>query len=267
MNIIVYREPIDLANLYLYNLLSDGAKSEAARYKAVVRRLQQALDIYADKNTDLADALTKLKLELRLVTKGTPVTEPLDAVSAQPVLKHHPQFNQQQYDAHRLLLKQAYRKLCSLCHPDKNSSASATALFQEIRDAYESENLPRLHQIYIDLVNGRNVWWQSSVVGLEHASTEYSRPEAQLQMLKQSPIFPILMFHAVGAVNSANELMRLYLASEIQAIQNELHYIRSHHGKRNQASSSEKSTDERIEEREIEAGQIQTQALANLQSP
>lgn len=54
-------------------------------------------------------------------------------------------------------LKALYRKACSLCHPDKvaqDKKAAAHQVFVEIQDAYRSNNIAKLREIYEALVAG-----------------------------------------------------------------------------------------------------------------
>src|SRR5882672_1272610 len=110
---------IDLVQLYTYNALTKATPIEQKKLEKLLNTINTVMEQYAKQHDDVVQEINKLRLEIRFVTKGTPVTEPIDSASSQPVLRSNPNFNEQQYNAYSELLKKAYRKVSMLAHPDK----------------------------------------------------------------------------------------------------------------------------------------------------
>lgn len=226
--IVLYKEAsVNLANLWLYGLLKVGADKEKVRLRRLMDQVNSALSAQAKTLPDLENEVNRLKREIRLITKGTPVTEPLDPASMQPILKSDPNFNQQQYDAESVLLKQAYRLVAMLAHPDKGGTQE---LFDEVRTAYLNRDLPTLTHLYLTLSKGRNLYWQQSDEGVEHMSNELERPRVITEKVKASPVYVIARLHIAGKAELAKELMEKYLKAEILSLLNELNYLGAQNG-------------------------------------
>lgn len=221
--VIQGRSYISLENLYVYRFLMDSAAKESKEYASLVKQVEIIVNSYADQLPELSEEVTRLKLEIRLATRGIPVTVPMDAATATPVLQSDPNFNEQQFNAHSEVLKKAYKKVAMLSHPDRQGGS--VEAFNEVTEAYSRRDLSSLTEIYISLCKGRNLYWQQSTEGISYASTEFDRPRANLQLLKTNPIFTIARYHMAGKVHSAKQAMQRYLESEIVSLLTELSHL------------------------------------------
>lgn len=239
MNIVVYKPPIDLANLYVYNTLYKEGLAEKEKSKKLMQFIDRVLEIYSEYHEKLCSERRRLKLEIRLVTKGTPVTEPMSEIPE--TVQNYETLSESQRIAFTELLKKAYKKAASLCHPDKGGDKDA---FAELAEAYRHRDLVRVTAIYITLSRGRNLYWQASEEGIEWASTELNRPVVQQEKLKSTILYEIVRNHVSGRMLKANSLMSDYLVGEIRTLLTELDYLRTQNG--NQAKRSEEGEIEQI---------------------
>lgn len=222
---------VNLANLYMFNLLMAGAERERTHLRSLQTQVFDIVNTYADKFPKYTEEVTRLRLEIRLETKGIPVTEAMDPAAARPPMLHDPQFNEQQYNAFTELLKKAYRKAAALAHSDRGGNDE---IFQEVKEAFKNRDLQALTAIFITLSAGRNLYWQQSDEGVEYASTEYERPKATRSLLQSSLVFAIARLHITGQAGKAMRAMEMHLCSEIQTLLTELQYLRNKNENQNQ---------------------------------
>lgn len=222
MKLIVYRPPLDLAMLASYRKLRLAADIQRKSYERTVKQVDTILDKIAGEycETEL-DVLDEHRRTLRLITKGTPVTEALAPQDKDPLLRSDPHFNQRQYDAHTQLLKVIYRKLTLRLHPDRGGDR---VTWDEVEVAYNMRDVDRLNAIWFSIAEGRNLYWQQSS-GVYHVSSEYQRYQVVLEKLKQTPGWQAARLYLAGQVNTAVDIVRLYLADQIAALQNEINYV------------------------------------------
>lgn len=231
----LYGSEIHLENLFIYNTLMTAAKQEKEVYTSLVKRVDDLLDKYAKEYPDLLEEVARLKLEIRLHTKGTPTTEPMDAAAPAPVLRSDPNFSEQQYNAHSEALKRAYRKVATLAHPDRGGTADA---FKEVAQAYANRDLAHLTDIFIRLSKHGNLYWQQSEDGIYYASTELERPRAMMEKLKAQGTYAIARHHMTGAPWKAIWAMKEHLDNEIKTLQNELNYVKAENENRNRKENN-----------------------------
>ncbi len=256
-SLVLYSQAtVNLGNLWAYTKLMGGAAQQRQAFTKLMATVTETLDMYAQDYPELIDELNRLRLDIRLVTKGVPVTAPLDSASAHPVLTHSPEYNEQQYNAFTHLLRSAYKKVAMLCHPDRPGGSAE--LFKELTEALETRDLSKITLMYTELSAGRNLYWQQSEQAVDHASTELARPQAQLKQLRSSPAFAIARYHVVGAFAQATRAMERHLKSEIVELLNELQYLtRNQNENECQSSTSEdleQNQGSRQSESEVEAG-------------
>lgn len=236
--LIVWRPPLNLAMLAAYRKVRFAADREREYHDRVVNQADLIVGKISEQHCEpLLDRIEDLRRQLRLITKGTPLTESLNEDDKEPLLTTTPGFNQRQYDAHTMLLKSLYRKLAMLCHPDRGHDGT---VFKEVETAYKQRDLYRMNTIYQTIVNGRNLYWQQSE-GVYHLSSEYERYRVHIVMLKQTDSWKAVTAYLSGQVNKAAEIVHQYLMGKIAALINEINYVQikgnEHHGeegKRNQ---------------------------------
>ncbi len=220
MNLIPY-QPIYLAKLYVFRSLYKEGLKEKAAYAKTYEAICTITDLVAKEFPELLAEITRLRLEIRLETKGIPTTEALDAASAQPILTSDPNYNEQQFNAFQEMLKRTWRKLAPLIHPDRGGSKE---VFQ---DAYKARDLQRLTDIYMRIKVVSNLYWQQSEEGMAYASTELERSKVQHQAIRASPVFMVVQNHLSGNVQRARHIMEIHLRQEILKLLNEITYLRT----------------------------------------
>ena len=170
MSLVLWRPPLDLAMLAAYNKMRDATDRQRNYYRRVVKQVDSIVGRLAEEHCQKElDKIEELQRELRLITKGTPLTEALTPEDKEPILTSKPGFSQRQYDAHTEVLKRAYRKLAMRCHPDREDGDRS--LWDEVETAYGMRDINRLNAIYLSIVQGRNLYWQQSE-GVYHVSSE-----------------------------------------------------------------------------------------------
>lgn len=220
----VRQASLDIAKLAVYKKLYSAAIKERKTLDRLTTQCDTVLDQYEKQFPNLTSILDELILELRLIVRGTPVTEPIDATQVHNMRDEIS--NQQQYQALSLLLKKAYKKVAQLAHPDKGGSKE---VFHEVEEAYRDRDLPRLSDIYIQIVSGRDLYWQQTDEGLYHASNEYQRPHTLMARIMASKGYEVARAHSSGNFNHASFLMETILHERIQELRNELNHIRQKH--------------------------------------
>jgi hypothetical protein len=209
--------------LAAYNKLRVAADKKREYYNRVIKQVDlivgRLAEAYCERELEIIEDLQR---ELRLITKGTPLTEALTPADREPILTSTPGFSQRQYDAHTEVLKRAYRKLAMLCHPDRDGGDQS--VFQEVEVAYAMRDINRLNAIYLSIVQGRNLYWQQSE-GVYHVSSEYERYRVELELMQQTAGWRATRLYLAGQVNSAAEIVRIYLTDKIAALHCEINYI------------------------------------------
>ena len=221
--IVVWRPPLDLAMLAAYHKLRAASEKQRKYYERVIKQVDHIVGRLAEDHCETElERIEGLQRELRLITKGTPLTEALTSSDKEPILTSKPGFSQRQYDAHTELLKKAYRKAAMLCHPDREGGDHS--VFQEVEVAYKMRDLNRLNAIYLSIIQGRNLYWQQSE-GLYHVSSEYHRYGVELELLQQTAGWRAVRLYLAGQVNSAAEIVRVYLTDKVASLINEINYV------------------------------------------
>jgi hypothetical protein len=237
--LVVWRPPLDLAMLAAYRKVTGLARIARRHHDQLLQQIETILNRVADEYCTLElEELERLKRELRLITKGTPLTEALTPEDKDPLLRHDPNFSQAQYDAETVLLKGIYRKLAMLAHPDRGGDRTA---WDEVEVAYNMRDVPRLNAIWFSIVEGRNLYWQQSS-GVYHSSNELQRYRVNIEKLKQTEGWRAARLYMANEVNSAVDVVRLHLADRIAALMNEINYThakRKHHGKEGRQEGQE----------------------------
>lgn len=219
---VVWRPPLNLAMIAAYHKLRAASDIQRLRYTRTIDQVNSLLNRVSEEHCEAElNEIERLQRELRLITKGTPVTEALMPEDKEPVLLSDPNHNQRQYDAETQLLKVTYRKLAQRLHPDKGGDIDT---WSEVDVAYKMRDINRLNAIWFSITEGRNLYWQQSS-GVYHVSSEYQRYDVELEMLKQTPGWRATRLYLAGQVNTAVDLVRLYLLDKIAALMNEINYV------------------------------------------
>jgi hypothetical protein len=255
-DLVLYTEArIDIANLWLHSILMTSFRTEKPKVRKLIDQLNTLLTMYQKRFPDLIDKKTELQLEIRLLTRGTPVTEPMSVADCNAIgLDAAQGLSEQQKVAIGEILKKAYRKCAMICHPDRGGDLED---FQELKEAYAAYDLQRITELYLLLSKKRNLFWQSTDEGVEFASTQLNRTQVQMAGMRASPQYRVVQYHIAGWPDRAQDSMRSILLSQIQTLMNELNYLRNNHGQ---------GTKERNESIQIEGHQEESQGDSNRES-
>jgi|SRR6478736_242280 len=208
--------------LAAYRKLRMASDVQRLRYQKTVDQTNRIVDRLATEFCEVElNEIERLRRELRLLVKGTPLIEELTPADKEPLLRSDPGFSQTQYDAHTAVLKRVYRKLAQKLHPDKGGDRT---VWDEVEVAFGMRDLNRLNAIWFSIIEGRNLYWQQSD-GVYHVSSEYHRYGVELELLKQTPGWRAARLHIAGSVNTAVDIVRLFLADKIAALLNEINYV------------------------------------------
>lgn len=209
---------IDLAAVHHYSLLWSKALRERARYKALYEQVLHVCNEYYAEEESLTALVIELRREIRMQTKGTPATIAQDAITSAGFI---PRGTEQLYNAQQHLLKNAYRMLAPLVHPDRGGS---NELFQEVVTAYRLGDMTFLQELYLQLTKD-SLFWRSSKDSVEYCKQEIQRPAMSIQMLQKTYEFEIVRQHALGKFDNARALAKERLSALIVELQREIAFI------------------------------------------
>lgn len=247
-HLVVWKPPLDLGMIAAYHKIRTAADKRRVGHVRLHKQVDQIIGRLAEEHcVRELDLIEELQRELRLITKGTPVTEALTPDDKEPIMTSQPGFSQRQYDALTQVIKRVYRKLAMLCHPDRGGDI---VVFQEVEVAYGMRDINRLNAIYLSIVEGRNLYWQQSS-GVYHVSTELQRYGVEEELLKQTAGWRATRLYLAGQVNNAADIVKIYLTDKAASLLSEINFVINkgkHHGK-------EGTRDQELEESGQEGGQ------------
>ena len=117
---------------------------------------------------------------------------------------HIPELNNEQEKEHKAM----YKKACGLCHPDKvpeDKKQAANEIFLELRDAYQSNDLKRVAQIYERVKSGNFSQTRSSTLSkVDVLKSAISEIKYQLDKLLEA-LYRLQASAAVQLMQSAGK--------------------------------------------------------------
>jgi hypothetical protein len=209
---------IDLGRIHHYHLMWAKVVRERAKYKKLYEQVLNVCNSYYDEEQALSKTVISLRREIRMRTRGTPVTIAQDSITTAGFLSHG---TERLYNAQQHLLKNAYRALAPLVHPDHGGS---TELFQEVITAYRLKDMTFLQELFIQLTKNQ-VFWRSSDAAIEYCKQEIERPAMSMQILQQTAEFQIVRQHVQGNTEKARDYAKQRLAALVVELQRELSYM------------------------------------------
>lgn len=222
---------LDLVNLYMFDVMLKQTIKNRARLERVIDQVNNVTDRLINFCPDVADEIKRLRLEIRLELRGTPVTEPLSSSDLR--MNDDQDLTEAQYTAKSLLLKQAYKAVAQIVHPDKDTGDAE--LFRQANDAYKHRDLDELIYIYVNAVHVRNLYWRNSVDGHEYIATAQAKAQVRMTMLQQSRSFAIVKHYQAGRVQLAKQMMQAYLEERVIELMNELNHVRKQNVQKRQS--------------------------------
>ena len=245
-NLIPINLTVNLAHLYEYDLLARKVDAARQQYYKLYNSSMKLVSSYLDEMPE-AKTIIRLRREIRLATRGTPATIAQDAITSAGYITTG---TEQLYNAQAHLVKNAYRMVAPLVHPDRGGDSE---LFQLVVAAYRLGDLTFLQETYLMLVKntGAGKWAWRCHQGREYMKQELQRPQVSLQRLRNDPTFQIAMLHQQG---KPAEVIRAYAEKHAQTLifilQSELnhltisHLTEQHHGNSQESSNKENSGEE-----------------------
>ncbi len=213
---------LNLINLYIFDYMLQATRENRARLDRVIDQVNNVTDRLISNCPKAADEILRLRLEIRLEQRGTPVTEPLASNDHRMIDDSH--LTEAQYTAKSMLLKQAFKAVAQVVHPDKTTGDAD--LFRQAKDAYNHRDLDELNYIYVNAVHVHNLYWRNSVDGHEYMETAQAKAHVRLTMLQQSRVFAIVRHYQAGRVVMAQQMMQQYLDERVLELMNELTHVR-----------------------------------------
>jgi hypothetical protein len=212
------RAVIDLGRIHHYQLMWARVVRERLKYKRLYEQVLHICNGYYAEEESLTKIVVSLRREIRMQTRGTPVTIAQDAITTAGFI---PQGTERLYNAQDHLLKVAYRMLAPLVHPDRGGSDE---LFQTVVTAYRLKDMTFLQELYLRLTKD-SLFWRSSDDAIAYCKQEIERPSMSLQILQQTAEFQIVRQHAQGKFKIAEKYAKQRLAALVVELQRELTYM------------------------------------------
>lgn len=229
---------VDLAKLHLFKILKLRMTEARRRYYKLHKSVLEIANSYFAEDP-LTDTVIRLRREIRMATKGTPLTIAQDSITAAGYVTFG---TEQLFNAESHLSKAAYRAVVGLVHPDRNGGD--TTLFQLVNAAYHLRDLTYLQELYITLTKD-NVFWRCRE-GLNYMQQEIERPTVSMRMLQNLSEFKITQAHLQQRHAEAKHHAELRLQRLVIELQNELTYLltKSLSTKEGEPHAEEQSSDE-----------------------
>lgn len=213
---------IDLGLLAEYYRLKPQVAVARNRYFKVHRQVLAVVnELYASYKE--AETVVRLRREIRLATKGTPVTIEQNSISAAGYVSMG---TEQLYNAESHLVTGAYKKLVTLVHPDREGGD--LELFQLVNAAYHLKDLTYLQELYISLTKD-SVAYRASTEGLAYLRQEIERPQVSLRLLQSTPEFKIARQYLGGHKLLARQQAHMRIKELVVVLGRELTYITTKH--------------------------------------
>lgn len=209
---------IKLHKIYQYQLLKVKMLQARLDYSKLVKSVIVVCNLYTTNHQGILARIKSLRLDIRLVTKGTPVTHQQDALSSEVYISSN---TEQLYNAEKALLKSTYRSVANRTHPDKGGSAD---LFIAVNEAYRQGDLVFLRELWLSLNHVNDLYWIQSE-GLQYCLQEIERPTVSLHILKTSPLFQVARLHHIGRAEACEQSMLEYLRNQEVALQREFSHL------------------------------------------
>lgn len=238
--VVVYKEPLNLGLLWRYHELKRQVKVERFKFQKLRNQVLDVCNLYFSEFEDLQRRVKDLRRDIRLATRGTPLTIAQSSATDNAYYYHG---TEQLFNTNQLLLKDAYRKLMKLTHPDK--VPGRRHLFDAVNVAYDLQDLTYLIELYLILNDEPNLHWRQAQ-GIAYQQQELERPNVSTKRLRNAPEFGIMRAHVVKKTDAAKRLAELRLLDLVISLNNELMYILhpTHFQSENDHGSSEEGSQE-----------------------
>lgn len=186
---------------------------------------------------ELMDEIKALRLEIRNASKGAAIKDAQETPTTFTVTTEGAEAS----DAQLALLRDAFRKLAAITHPDRPGGSAE--LFDEVRRAYKNRDLHFLIELYITLVKSRNLWWITSQEAKEYVQTQTARPKVLLARLRSTSEFQVMQLFMSGRKEEAKNAIHNYMLMLKIALHTELQHVLRTNIARSKVQSSDNDED------------------------
>lgn len=217
--LVPYRPPLDFALQWRYVDLRRQVKIQRAKYQKVRKQVLQISNLYFSQFEDLQKTVKRLRQEIRLVSRGTPLTVEQSSATDNAYFSSG---TEQLYNTQQMLTKDAVRKLWKLTNPDKYPERRH--LYDAVNVAYDLQDLGYLIELYLVLTEESNLWWRQTA-GIAYVEQELERPIVSLKILRSTPEFAVMRWHIVNKPERAKSIAEARLRDLAVSLNNELLYI------------------------------------------
>ena len=217
-----HHQRVDLAAIANFRRQWPKIAQARTRYFKIHQQVLTVVNAYYSEYRE-AEAVVRLRRDIRMATKGTPVTIAQDAVTAAGYVSFG---TEQLYNAQSQFVGAAYKKLVTLVHPDR--PGGSLELFQLVNAAYHLRDLTYLQELYLQLTKN-NVWWQSSADAIAYIEQEVQRPQVSLRLLQSTTEFEIARLHRIGRGLHARRLAHTRIKELVIVLTRELAYLQTKH--------------------------------------
>lgn len=231
------RRTIDLRNVYLVSKLKAKMEKARKRYYKLYAQVLKIASMYLDDLPE-AETIIRLRREIRLATKGTPVTIAQNSITSAGYVSAG---TEQLYNAQSHMVKNAYRMLVPLVHPDLGGDNET---FQLVLAAYRLKDLTFLQETYLSLT--KDLFWWSSEEAINYMKQEIERPSVSLRIMQTTDVFKIAQAHIRKDKGSAKSKATSFAQRLVGQLNNELMYLITRHitPEENQNGTEEESGEE-----------------------
>lgn len=217
--LVVWKPPIDLGLQWYYRDLQRRVKAERFKFQKLRQQVLHVSNLYFSEFEELRNTVKRLRQEIRLVTRGTPLTVEQSAAQDNAYFSSG---TEQLYNTQQMLRKDAVRKLWTLTNPDKYPDRRH--LWDAVNVAYDLQDLGYMIELYLILTKEHDPWWRQTE-GIAYQLQELERPGVSAKMLRSTPEFEIMRYHVIGKTARSKVIAEARLRDLAITLTNEFRYI------------------------------------------
>lgn len=225
---MLYQPPINAGLQWYYLDLRRRVREERAKFQKVRKQILSVSNLYFSEFEELRQTVKRLRQDIRLVTRGTPLT--VEQSSAEDNA-YFASGTEQLWNTNQMLRKDAVRKLWKLTNPDKYPERRH--LYDAVNVAYDLRDLGYLLELFLTLTKETDPWWRQTE-GIAYQLQELERPNVSLKIMRSTPEFEVMRWHVVNKPDRAKAIAEARLRDLAITLNNELLYIINpkefHHG-------------------------------------
>lgn len=216
----IYR-PVSYPKVAYFRRMLPSLLAKRVSHRKVSEIILSVVNTYIESSdcADYREMISELKRQIRLQTKGQASQHEVD--SPLPTELDEEIQNEQLYVANTVLLKSVWKALAQKLHPDKGGDPE---LFAAAHAAYRGRKLRFLQELLMQFEQFDDLVWITQH-GLQYLETEFGRLRVEEEQRRNSILYMVYYNHIVGNFVKAAQYANVYLAQNIEHLQNELAHI------------------------------------------